>query len=76
MRWRAGADYRHFAAMLAPHFLGLFCWQSDFGHPVGADLGDMIVSDFPQNLACGTDRNTCKRRAGNVSRVFVDIVTD
>jgi hypothetical protein len=26
---------RCFAAMVAPHLFGLFCRQSDFGHPVG-----------------------------------------
>jgi hypothetical protein len=37
---------RRFAAMLAPYLSAQFYWQSDFGHPAGAVVGDMIVSDF------------------------------
>jgi hypothetical protein len=32
--------------MLAPYLSAQFYWQSDFGHPAGAVVGDMIVSDF------------------------------
>jgi hypothetical protein len=50
--------------MLAPYLSVQFYRQSDFGHPAGAVVGDMIVSDFrcsdfPQNLACGADRSIC-----------------
>jgi hypothetical protein len=32
--------------MLAPYLSAQFYRQSDFGHPAGAVVGDMIVSDF------------------------------
>jgi hypothetical protein len=32
--------------MLAPYLSVQFYRQSDFGHPAGAVVGDMIVSDF------------------------------
>jgi hypothetical protein len=51
------SNLRRVAAMLAPYFSGLLMRQSDFGHPVGTGLGDVIVSDFPQNLACGANRS-------------------
>jgi hypothetical protein len=47
--------------MLAPYFPRLLVRQSDFGYPAGAVLGDVIVSDFPQNLACGANRSTAAR---------------
>jgi hypothetical protein len=42
----------------------------------GADLSDAIVSEFPQNLSCGADRNICTRCAAAATRVFADVGND
>jgi hypothetical protein len=60
------SNLRRVAAMLAPYFPGLLVRQSDFGHPVGAGSGDVIVSDFPQNLACDANRSTALPCGGRI----------
>jgi hypothetical protein len=67
--------------MLAPYLSVQFYWQSDFGHPAGAVVGDMIVSDFrcfglPQNRACGADRSGCTAVQRLLLCVFAGTGTD
>jgi hypothetical protein len=67
--------------MLAPYLSAQFYWQSDFGHPAGAVVGDMIVSDFrcfglPQNRACGVDRSICTAVRRLLFCVFAGTGTD
>ncbi|MGB6543468.1 MAG: hypothetical protein WBF03_21665 [Xanthobacteraceae bacterium] len=57
-------NLRRVVATLAPYFPGLLTRQSDFGHPVGTGLGDVIVSNFSQNLACDANRSAALPRGG------------
>jgi hypothetical protein len=72
----SSAADRRLAAMLAPYLSAQFYRQSDFGHPAGAVVGDMIVSDFrcfglspksglwrgSQHLHCGAAAVGLRRR--------------
>jgi hypothetical protein len=48
--------------MVAPHFSACLLMQSGFELPAGAVL-DAIVSDFPQNLACGVEHGRTRAAA-------------